>query len=219
MIATQTATRIAGLALLAMAFGAAADEPADFALPTPRMAGGMPLLQALKARQSTRAFSPKPLPEQMLADLLWAAFGINRPESGKRTAPSARNWQEVDIYAVMANGAFRYDAAGNRLVAVASNDLRRLTGPQAFVAAAPLNLVYVADMARMQDADPQDQALYAGADVGFIAQNVYLFCAAKGLATVVRGMVDRDALARALNLPDPKQIVFAQTVGYPADDR
>ena len=217
MPAIRTATRIAGLALLALAYGAAAVEPADLELPKPRMAGGMPLLQALKTRQSTRAFSPKPLPEQMLADLLWAAFGVNRPESGKRTAPSARNWQEVEIYAVMATGTFRYDAAGNRLVAVATNDLRQLTGPQAFVAGAPLNLVYVADMARMQGADPQDQALYAGADIGFIAQNVYLFCASECLATVVRGMVDRDALAKALNLPADKNIILAQTVGYPGE--
>ena len=214
-----------GLTMLALtSWASAADlvvndnyNLADIALPPPRTEGGKPLMEALKARQTSRAFSTKPLPDQVLSDLLWAAWGISRPDSGKRTAPSARNWQEVDVYVVLEQGAYLYDAKANTLRAVAGGDLRKLTGPQAFVGAAPLNLVYVADTAKMTGSAPEDQALYSGADVGFISQNVYLYCASEGLATVVRGMVDREALAKALNLPGEKKIILAQTLGYPAD--
>lgn len=206
-----------GMAALALVPQASVAELADIPLPSPRMGGGMPLMQALKERQSARAFSPKALPDQVLADLLWAAFGINRPDTGKRTAPSARNWQEVDVFAVTENGAYLYDAKANVLRAVAAGDLRKLAGAQEFVGTAPLNLVFVADSTRMTGSSPEDQALYAGADVGFISQNVYLFCSSEGLATVVRGMVDRAALAQALGLPDNKKIILAQTVGYPAE--
>ena len=214
-----------GLTMLALtSWASAADlvvndnyNLADIALPPPRTEGGKPLMEALKARQTSRAFSTKPLPDQVLSDLLWAAWGISRPDSGKRTAPSARNWQEVDVYVVLEQGAYLYDAKANALRAIADGDLRKLTGPQAFVGAAPLNLVYVADTARMAGSAPEDQALYSGADVGFISQNVYLFCASEGLATVVRGMVDREALAKALNLPEEKKIILAQTVGYPGE--
>ncbi|NLW82415.1 MAG: SagB/ThcOx family dehydrogenase [Desulfovibrionales bacterium] len=187
----------------------------NMALPSPQVQGGRPLMQALLDRQSSRAFSSRQLPGQVLSDLLWAAAGINRPQSGKRTAPSARNWQEVEVYVVMEEGAYQYDAKSHSLKAVAQGDLRTLTGPQDFVATAPLNLVYVADTDKMKGAATDDQALYMGADTGFISQNVYLFCASEGLATVVRGMVDRQALAKALQLPAQKKIVLAQTVGYP----
>jgi len=190
----------------------------DIVLPTPRMEGGMPLMQALNERYSDRSFSTQTLPVQLVSDLLWAGFGINRADSGKRTAPSARNWQEVDIYAVLEDGAYRYDAKANSLKAVVKGDLRIFTGTQEFVAAAPLNLVYVADLSKMKEAAPKDQAMYAGADVGFISQNVYLFCASEGLSTVVRGLVDRDGLAKALNLPRSKMIVLTQTVGYPGTE-
>ncbi len=202
---------------IAVAFPAwlVAAEQTDFSLPAPIMTGGKPLMQALKDRQTSRAFGNKKLPDQVLSNLLWAAFGINRPESGKRTAPSARNWQEMEIYVILENGAYLYDPRANVLKMVVKSDLRRLAGTQDFVATAPLNLVYVADTSKMKGASPEDQALYAGADTGFISQNVYLFCASEGLATVVRGSVDRKPLAAALRLPDYKKITLAQTVGYP----
>lgn len=203
------------MAMIAFASWAAEADLADISLPAPRMEGGKPLMQALKERQSSRAFSPQPLPAQVLSDLLWAAFGVNRPDSGKRTAPSARNWQEVDIYAVMEHGAYIYDARANRLKPAAKGDLRKLTGTQDFVGSAPLNLVYVADLDRMEGSAPEGQTLSSSADVGFISQNVYLFCASEGLATVVRGLVPRDALAEALNLSERQRIILAQTVGYP----
>ncbi|OGV45940.1 MAG: nitroreductase [Lentisphaerae bacterium GWF2_57_35] len=187
----------------------------DISLPEPRMEGGKPLLEVLKNRQSSREFSPEKIPQQTLSDLLWAAAGINRPASGQRTAPSARNWQEVEVYAVMEEGAYLYDAKAHRLKAVGEGDLRPLTGKQDFVATAPLNLVYVADTKKMKGVSSEDQPLYSGADTGFISQNVYLFCASEGLATVVRGMVDREALGAALKLSKSKKITLVQSVGYP----
>jgi SagB-type dehydrogenase family enzyme len=218
MNSAKTKIGVIGMTMVALVFSAAAADSADITLPAPRMEGGKPLMQTLKERQSARSFTTKTLPIQVMADLLWAAFGINRPDSGKRTAPSARNWQEVDVYAIMKDAAYLYDAKANVLKAVAKGDLRKLTGTQEFVSTAPLNLVFVADMARMKGSSPEDQALYCGADVGFISQNVYLFCASEGLATVVRGSVDRDALAKALNLPAQKKIILAQTVGYPVTE-
>lgn len=203
--------------MVAFALLAIAGDLTDITLSTPCTNGGKPLMEALKERQSVRSFSTKKLPLQVLSDLLWAAFGINRSDSGKRTAPSARNWQEVDIYVTLEDGVYLYDAQANTLRAIAKGDLRKLTGTQSFVASAPLNLVYVADITRMKGVSPEDQALYSGADVGFISQNVYLFCASAGLSTVVRGSIDRDALGKTLNFPEQKKIILAQTVGYPVN--
>jgi len=203
------------LATVLLVIPALAQEMKDIALPAPQTEGGRPLMQVLKDRQSVRAFSDQKLSPQMLADLLWAAAGISRPESGKRTAPSARNWQEVEVYVVMEEGAYRYDAQANALKAIVPGDLRGATGMQDFVAVAPVNLVFVADLAKLKDATAEDQALYAGADTGFISENVYLFCASAGLGTVVRGSVDRKSLAEALKLPEDKKIMLAQTVGFP----
>jgi SagB-type dehydrogenase family enzyme len=203
-----------GLIMATVPSWSGAEDLQDIPLPAPRMAGGKPLMQALKERKSSRAFGPKNLPLQVLSDLLWAAFGINRPGSGKRTAPSAMNRQEIEIYALMEDGAYLYDARANRLEAVAKGDLRKLAGTQEFVARAPLNLIYVADMTKMSGASAENQTLYSAADTGFISQNVYLFCASEGLATVVRGSVDREALSKALKLSAQKKIMLAQTVGY-----
>jgi SagB-type dehydrogenase family enzyme len=211
MRSTLVATLLAAVTLCAGAQGFA-----DIALPAPRTQGGKPLMQALMARQSSRAFGVEKLPLQVVSDLLWAAAGINRPDSGKRTAPSAMNWQEIEVYAVMEEGAYLYDAKANSLKAIVAGDLRGLTGGQEFVAKAPLNLVYVADTTKITRASSDDQPLYLGADTGFISANVYLFCASEGLATVVRGSVDRLPLAAALKFPEQKRIIFAQTVGYPA---
>jgi len=184
-------------------------------LPEPQMQGGRPLMQVLKDRSSGRSFSPEKLPLQVLSNLLWAAFGINRPESGHRTAPSARNWQEIDIYVATADGLYLYEPKEHLLRQVLSEDIRAMTGTQAFVREAPINLVYVADQARMSGASPEDGERYAAADTGFIAENVYLFCASERLATVVRGSVDRAGLARTMKLRPEQRIMLAQTIGYP----
>lgn len=194
----------------------AQESGARIRLPLPQKDGGKPLLQALRERRSTREFGAAPLPPQILSDLLWAAAGVNRSDSGKRTAPTARDWREIDVYVVMAEGAYRYDAPGHALQQVVAGDLRPLTGMQDFVASVPVNLVYVADLGRMSDAGADSQALYSATDAGFIAQNVYLFCASADLVTVVRGSVDRVALAAALRLDSRQRIILAQSVGYAA---
>jgi nitroreductase len=189
-----------------------AQELKPVALPTPQTSGGKPLMQALKERQSVRDFGPEQLSRQMLANLLWAAWGINR-EDGRRTAPSASNRQEIEIYVVMAEGAYVYDAKANALKPVVRTDLRKLAGTQAYVADAPLNLIYVADTAKLGGDDPERLAI-SNANTGFIAQNVYLFCASEGLGTVVRASVNRADLGKALNLRPAQRITLAQTVGY-----
>ena len=182
------------------------------ALPTPQTTGGKPLMQVLKERKSVRDFGPEPLSRQTISNLLWAAWGVNR-EDGRRTAPSASNRQEIDVYAVMADGAYLYDAQANALKPVALADLRKFAGTQAYVAGAPLNLIYVADTAKLGGDDAARLAT-ANADTGFIAQNVYLFCASEGLGTVVRASVNRDDLGKALNLRAGQRITLAQSVGY-----
>jgi nitroreductase len=201
------------LPALALAAAVVAQDLAPVALPPPQTDGGKPLMQALRLRASARAFAPDPLPEQTLSNLLWAAWGINRPQEGKRTAPSARNWQEIDLLVVNATGAYVYDAKAHALKPLASGDLRALAGTQDFVKDAPVNLVYVADTSRMQGGPDVQPMAYA--DAAFIAQNVYLFCASEGLATVVRASVDGPALAKALKLRESQMVVLAQTVGFP----
>lgn len=192
---------------------AAAQELAPVPLPPPQTDGGMPLMKALKLRASSRAFAPDPLPPQTLSNLLWAAWGINRPQEGKRTAPSARNWQEMDVVVVNATGAYLYDAKGNVLKPIVAGDLRALTGAQDFVKEAPLNLLLVADATRMQGA--QEPGPMAYADAAFICQNVYLFCASEGLAVVVRATFDGPGLAKALKLGEKQKVLLAQTIGFP----
>jgi SagB-type dehydrogenase family enzyme len=203
------------LAILAFPALAAAQQLKPVNLPSPQTTGGMPLMQALKARHSTREFSSRKLPLQMLSNLLWAAFGVNRPDSGKRTAPSAMNWQETDIYVATADGLYVYDAKGNKLAPLLGEDVRAATGTQSYVGEAPVNLVYVADLARISRASSEDRAIYNGADTGVIAQNVYLFCASEGLGVVVRGSINRPALARTMKLRPDQKIILGQTVGYP----
>jgi len=192
-----------------------AQELKPIKLPQPQTDIGKPLMQALNARQTTREFSPKLLPVQELSNLLWAAWGINRSDSGKRTAPSASNRQEMDVYAVTAEGVYLYEAKEHILIPVVAGDLRAQTGKQPFVATAPLNLVYVADYAKLGNASDEAKIFNSAADTGFIAQNVYLYCASQGLATVVRGMVDKPALEKAMKLRPDQKAVLAQTVGYP----
>ncbi len=176
---------------------------------------GRPLMHVLKERKSTRAFLPKKLPIRVLSNLLWAANGINRPRSEGRTAPSARNQQEIDIYVATAEGLYLYDARVRQLLPVLREDIRGRTGQQAYVGEAPVNLIYVADYARMAKTSAEDRDLYAAADAGFISQNVYLYCASEGLATVVRGTIDRNDLSGVMKLRSDQKIILAQSVGYP----
>jgi SagB-type dehydrogenase family enzyme len=184
-------------------------------LPKPQLDGGRPLMQVLKDRRSSREFGPEKVADQVLSNLLWAAFGINRPESGRRTAPSARNWQETDIYVAMSEGLYLYDAKTHQLNLLQKEDIRVMTGTQPYVKEAPINLIYVVDYSKTGKASEEERQIFCPADVGFISQNVYLFCASEGLATVVRGLIDRPALAKVMQLRPDQRIILSQSVGYP----
>jgi nitroreductase len=173
------------------------------------------LMAALKNRKSTRSFSNRPIPRQLLSDLLWAAFGVNRPDIGYRTAPSPMSSQEIEIYAADVNGLHLYDARLHQLVQLSTEDIRSLCGTQGYAANAPLNLIYVANFSKFGDMEDERKRFYSAADTGFISQNVYLFCAAFGLGTVVRDWIDRPTLSKKIRLRDEQRIILAQTVGYP----
>jgi SagB-type dehydrogenase family enzyme len=189
------------------------------ALPAPRLDGGIPLLQALARRASRRAYGPDEIPVQVLSDLLWAAFGVNRPSSGLRTAPSAVNAQDIEIYLATAKGMFRFDARTHGLQAMLPDDVRSLTGVQASAGPSPVSLVYVSDYEKLRSLKNRDlgedsDAVWSWTHTGFISQNVYLFCASEGLATVMRAIFDRDSLAERMGLDNSKHITLVQTVGY-----
>jgi nitroreductase len=183
-------------------------------LPAPDKRGGLPLMQVLARRRSTREFARKPLPLPVLSSLLWAAFGVNR-RNGGRTAPSAIDAQEIDVYVALPDGAYLYDARTHALRLVAGSDLRRITGYQDFVDDAPLDLVYVVDHSRMKLVPVASRESYASAAAGAIAQNVYLYSASAGLVTVIRAWIDRSAIADALGLTHDQHVLLSQTVGYP----
>lgn len=201
-------------ALVAALLAIASVAAQDLALPPAQTEGGKPLLQTLKERRTTRSFAEQPLSAQQLSNLLWAANGINRPD-GHRTAPSARNRQEIDIYVALPEALYLYEAATHALRRVAGTDLRAATGTQAHAREAPVTLVYVADEARMALGDEETRRLFAAADTGFVAQNVYLFCASEGLGTVVFAAIDRERFARAAGLRPQQRITLAQSVGHP----
>jgi len=187
----------------------------------PDLKGGKSLMQSLQERKTSRSFNAKKLPIEVISSLMWAACGVNRPDSGKRTAPSAVNWQEIDVYVAMEEGLYLYNAKAHVLEPVLKNDLRKNTSDflqpsRSSVSTAPLQLIYVADYAKMSIvANDEEKKLYSAADTGFIAQNVYLYCASVGLATVIRGMVNRETLSKDMKLRDKQKIILVQAVGYP----
>ena len=184
-------------------------------LPSPQLDRGRPLMQAMKDRRTIRDFSTEMLSQQDLSNVLWAAWGVNRTDSGKRTAPSWANWQEVNIYVATAEGVFLYNAQEHVLNPVLSEDIRGNISKSDFVSTAPVNFIYVADYSRMRSNSDEDKRFISGTDTGFISQNVYLYCASEGLATVVLGGIDRDTLHKAMKLLENQKIVLAQTIGYP----
>jgi nitroreductase len=193
---------------------AAAIAQETIKLPAPKTTGGMPLMEALKQRQSRREFSSEKIPMETLSNLLWAAWGVNRAD-GHRTAPSARNSQEIDVYAATGDGLFLYEPKEHQLKKILNEDIRAATGTNEYVKDAALNLIYVADLTRgnLKGADVIE--FYSGADTAFLAQNVYLFCASENLAVVVRGAINRTDLAKTMKLRPDQKITLAQSVGYP----
>jgi hypothetical protein len=217
-----TTRRGLGLGLLAAAAGltlapgiAAAQDLQPIDLPPPRADFGVALAQALKQRRSTRDFAPRALPPLVLSEVLWSAYGVNRPATADRTAPSWRHARETEIYTVMADGVWRYDPIAHRLLPVLGKDVRAQTGVQDFVGTAPLELVYVSNAEHMSGVTQAEQHRFAAADIGCIGQNVYLYCASEGLACVFRASFDQARLSRTLNLAETQFIMFVQTLGYP----
>jgi nitroreductase len=191
----------------------------DISLPAPDRTGGKPLMQALNERQTIRTFTEDSLTQQQLSDLLWAGWGINRTDLKKRTAPSSRNMQEIDVYVALPGGLYLYAAESNILKFINNKDLRKLTGTQSFVATAALNIVFVADLGKVGkkegDVITDSDLLSSWANAAFISQNIYLYCASANLGTVVRGMVPDENLAPEMGLRSNQKIIFAQTVGVP----
>jgi SagB-type dehydrogenase family enzyme len=191
-----------------------AQEQKSIQLSKPQIAGN-PLMEVLAKRSSSREFSREPLPENILSNMLWAAAGINRPDSGKRTSPTAMNKQEIDVYVVTESGIYLYVAKSHSLTMIAAGDMRALAGKQDYVKNAAVNLIYVADYSRMGSVPDQVKEMYVAADTGFVSENVYLYSASAGLATVVRAYIDKPALAKAMKLRADQKIILAQSVGYP----
>ena len=179
----------------------------DINLPAPVKTGGKPLMQALSERKSIRSYQDKSLSDQTLSNLLWAANGFNRPD--KRTAPTANNRQELELYVALESGIYLYEAQNNRLKLIRKGDFRKNTGVQDFVATAAANIIFVSDLGKASSEQ------YAFTDCGFVAQNIYLYCASEGLGSVVRGSFDKDELAKLLNLTGKMQVLLTQSVGYP----
>ncbi len=181
-------------------------------------------MQLLWRRKSTREFSPDPLPVEVLSNLLWAGFGINRSD-GRRTAPSGMNCQDIDVYVILSDGLYLYDPKTNQLKLVLAEDLRGLAGTQPYAKEAPVNLIYVSDYSKLGGKIPPQVKLFygntslidllSGAHVGFISENVYLYCASEGLATCVRAFIDIPALSKAMKLQPDQKIILSQSVGYP----
>jgi SagB-type dehydrogenase family enzyme len=205
----------AAILLLVLAVVVMAQELKPVKLPAPMTTGGKPLMQALNERHSTREFSADTIAAPVLSSLLWASCGINRVDEGKRTAPSAMNKQEIDIYVANATGVFLYNPAKNILQPIAAGDFREKTGMQDFVKSVPVNLIYVADFSKMSGASDTEKIPYAYADAAFCTENVYLFCASEGLGVVVRGSVNRSELEKTLKLRPEQHVILAQSVGYP----
>lgn len=182
-------------------------------MPDPVRQGGKPLMQALNDRHSSRNFTEKELTLQQLSDMLWAANGINRPD-GRRTSPSARNKQEIDMVITTARGVYLYDAVKNSLIGISAEDIREKTGGQPFVKEAAVNILYVCNKSRAASTDESGALINAAFTAGACAQNVYLYCSSEGLGSVVRGSFQGDELKGLLKLSDQQVIIMAQTVGY-----
>lgn len=197
-----------------MLSGAYAQTLSPIQLKAPEKKAGLSVMETLANRHSTREFSNKNLTLQELSNLLWAANGINRPEKGMRTAPSAMNAQEVDVYVCMEEGAFLYDAKSNQLQPVIQEDLRGLVGgKQTFVKNAPVILLMVSDLSKLPGGNSEQTKLMAAIDAGIVSQNISIACSGLGLITVPRASMDKEALAQKLKLKSTQLLLMNNPVG------
>lgn len=183
-------------------------------LPESDKTGGKPLMQALNERSSSRDFIDKELTDQQLSNLLWAAFGINRKETNKRTAPSSHNNQDIEIYLITKNGLFLYKPEEHALEKLSDMDMRSVAGKQNFVKEAAVNLIYVSNFKKLGKASIEVKRMTAATHCGFIGQNVYLYCASEGLISVFRAWINKEKIAKELNLPENYEVIYSQSVGY-----
>lgn len=184
-------------------------------LPKPNLNRNSEVMEAFANRHSTREYAAKALTLTDLSDLLWAANGINRPEEGKRTAPSAMNKQDVDVYVVLPEATYLYDAKAHQLNLVAEGDHRgAVAGGQAFVKSAPVSLLLVSDLSRLGDAKNTHTQLMGAVDAGIVSQNISIFCSAAKLATVPRASMDTAKLKSVLKLTDTQLPLMNHPVGY-----
>jgi len=183
-------------------------------LPEPDKAGGMPLMQAINERHSSRNFVDKALTKQQLSELLWVAYGINRPASGKHTIPTSRNHQDIEMYLTTKDGVFKYLPEEHALSQISNEDKRKLAGMQNFVKDASVNLIYVSDFDKLGNSSNEIKTMTAATHCGFIGQNVYLYCASEGLISVFRAMIDKEKAAGLLQLEGNKHVIYSQSVGY-----
>jgi nitroreductase len=192
-------------------------QPLVLELAKPELSKSFPLLKALNERKTNREITSEPITDRQLSEILWAANGMNRPD-GKRTAPSTQNRQMTDVYVVLETGIFFYNPTLHNLTRIAEGDHRKLAGTQPFVQNAPVNLVFVSDLAKFNSSYPPedlDLLMWAGVEAGAQAQNVYLYGASEGLAVIIRGSVNREELGKVMGLSPEKIIVVAQTIGMP----
>jgi SagB-type dehydrogenase family enzyme len=191
-----------------------AQNSANIQLPAPKKDGGIPIMKALQNRKSSRTFvAGKELTNQQISNLLWAAYGFNRPN--KRTAPSATDSQEFTLYVFLKSGIYKWDDSKNILIHIATGDYRTITGKQDFVKDASLNIVFVANYNKLTKYTTDiEKSNMAHINCGYISQNIYLYCASEGLATIVRGWIDKDEIAKKLQLPSYQKVIVAQSVGY-----
>lgn len=187
-------------------------------LAKPNLKKGRPIMEALNLRRTVRDIKEKELSLEHLSEILWAANGVNHPE-GMRTAPSACNKKMTEIYAVLPNGIYCYDAPAHELIPVAEGDFRKLTGVHEFAFSAPLNLIFVADFSKMDKMprlEPEENKLaWAHVEAGHQAQNASIYCSSEGLGATVRIIIPREELSRAMKLKPSELIILALTVGYP----
>lgn len=210
---TKFASFVLSAAFLAASMNLCAAEK-TIKLPPPDKAGGKPLMQCLTERKSERKFDSKPLPPQILSDLLYAADGISRPD-GRKTVPTARNLQSQEVYAAMADGLYLYHPKTHSLDLVKAGDIREKCGMQAIHKTAPIVLIYVGDVSKIGK-NAAEKVFYAANHAGYASQNIYLYCTSAGLATVVCGLVNKPELEKAMELPGTKRVQLTQPVAYPA---
>lgn len=188
-------------------------------LPKPSKDNSVTLMQSLQNRHSSREFADKDIPDDVLSTILWAACGVNRPESGKITAPSAINAQDIIVYVVRKDGAYRYEAKDNTLVKVSGKDLRPLVaGRQSFAADAPVSLVLVSNHGKFPEQMPNDPKVRMGVlDAGYVSENICLICSALGLNTVPRMTMDTEGLKKEFGLDDSYDFIVNSQIGYPKE--